>query len=227
MTKATGPSSEVELCQHFIEYFRDWEVYKEVPMRGGRTDIVVKAAGLIVAVEAKLQLNFSVLHQAMDNRPHSNMSYIAVPYRKGIDHEKLDVCRELGIGVLVYDGDGTHCGHWRWWRKHEDEGPAVIREVVPPQYRRRISPPRLHPKMKESVAGAQHNSMSDFRVTVLTIAEELTSNGGSMSLNEVFREKRYHYFSTRSARQCIVRMVNQGVIPEFRIENKQLILNDV
>lgn len=219
---------ETELAQHFVDYYQDYEVYKEVPMSGGRCDIVVRAGPVIIAIEVKLSLNTTVIAQAMRHIGYAHYVNIAIPKRSRPDG--YIICKELGIGILEYDPKGKSSFFQRRYSRgtllNQDSAKCYVHSLLEARYYRPILLPRLNDQMKLAVAGAQHNSMSEYKVTVLEIAGRLHNYGGKASLKEFFsKEGSFHYSTVQSARQCIKTYAEAGMIPEFRCEDGYLILN--
>ncbi len=79
--------------------------------------------------------------------------------------------------------------------------------------------------MKLAIAGAQHNSQSEFKVTIALIEMWCKRAGGKVSLKEMFGSDAYHYTSPKHAKQAIVRYVNKGILKQFTIEDGFIILN--
>lgn len=203
--------SEAELCLKLEEYFSEWEIYKEVPNRGGRCDMYVKKGCLWVSIEVKKQFSCLLIQQALTNMPNSHYSYVAVPDLKG-SYPAIQICKRLGIGVLVYRTEHVSEPHWC--------------EVEKPFFKRKIVPMRVLPVMKLAAAGVQHNTMSEFKVSLSYIEMHIKRNGGRMPIKEVFENNKYHYSSSKSAAQCITKLCRKGAIKEFYLDGKDLVLTN-
>lgn len=202
--------TEAELCLKLEEFFSDGDVYKEVPTSGGRCDMYVRRGALWISVEAKIQFNTDLIYQALRNFQHSHYAYVAVPdFTKS---SAVDICKRLGIGVLEYV----------YKKRYMAEGWRIRAEA---SYRRKIEPLRVLDRMKNAIAGVQHNSESDFKVTLSFIQHLIQRCGGRMLIKAVFEKDSYHYSSTTSAKQCITRLCRQGKIKEFDINGKYFVLN--
>lgn len=200
--------SESDLCLKLEEYFREWEIYKEVPC-GGRLDIYVKKGVLWVSVEVKKQLSCSLIMQAFRHKPHANYSYIAIPeLRNSIDGE--EICKKLGIGVLEWET--KNCGEPHW------------NERVHPAFQRKIIPYRVLDRMKKAIAGVQHNTESEFKITVHAICRTLERHNGRYPIKRLFADSHYHYAHSKSATQTITKYCELGKIKEFVIDGSDLIL---
>jgi hypothetical protein len=199
--------SEIQLCETVVNHFSDGEVYKEVPTANGRCDIVVVHGSIYTLIEAKLQFNTTVIYQAYQNFRYSNYSYIAIP--KTINNRAyyagVNICKQLGIGILLCEPGRVDFSH-------------------KPSFRRKVLSPKLLDTMKLATAGAQHNDMSEFKVTLITIERILKNNGGALSIDNMFNLNSFHYSSPMHAKRQICRLISTGVIKSIVIENKKLIL---
>lgn len=203
--------TEAELCLKLEDYHQGYEIYKEVPTSGGRLDMYVKKGPLWVAIEVKKTFSTRLIYQAMRNQPHAHYSFIAFPATNNDDGSQRAICKALGIGVLIWENRPGMVHGWG--------------VKLHPVYRRNITPLRVLPKMKNAVAGVQHNTMSDYKITVSLIALFLHRHGGRALVADIFKDNKYHYCSTVSAKQCILKIAGLGNIPEFSIEGKELVLS--
>ena len=197
---------ETELAEKFINYFCDFEVFKEVPANG-IIDFVVKNGIVIMAVEVKLSLNFEVIEQANKNKSYCDYSYIAVPRPKK-ESFAYDICKMLGIGVLVYDD----------W---------AINETVKPlkNKRHKFYKLKLENYMKRSVAGSQNDRITPFKATIERMVIYISRHPGC-TLNECLNNIDFHWSNLTSAKACVYQWIKKGIIKEFKIEKNVLILNE-
>lgn len=165
----------------------------------------VKQGPLWIAVEVKKQGSFDLLHQALRHLKHAHYTYVAIPSNKA---SFIGICEKLGVGVMV-KGSGYDMREWKY--------------VAEAKYNRRITPYRVLDRMKLAVAGVQHNTESEFKVTISMISNLLARNGGKVLIKELFEKNRFHYSNARSARQCIVSLCRSGAIKEFEIDGKYFI----
>lgn len=201
--------TEADLALKFIEFFEDYDIYKEVPTHYGRCDFFAISHSIYISVEVKKQFSTQVIYQAYRNFTQSHYAYVAVP--KPVDgYPALQLCKLLGIGVLFYQNKYSNDGA---------DGKKIVKIVEQAAYRRKISKPQLLETMKHAVAGAQHNSQSNFKVTINLIEMWCQRKGGSMLLKELFEKDAYHYESPKHAKQAIVRYVRHGILKQFKIEN--------
>jgi len=200
---------ETELAQHFIDFFSDHDIYKEVPY-AGIIDIVALKGNITTAIEVKCSLNFDVIEQAAKNIGCSNYSYIAVPMpkRKSFAYH---ICKNMGIGVLGLTVGGRSMN---------------VVELVKPKFNRKMRKLKLKPWMKESVAGSQNDRMTAFKNTVRELKHYLERRPDKKStVKDAINGISHHYGSVTSARSSLLSMIDRGVITDFRLENGFLILN--
>jgi hypothetical protein len=193
---------ETELAQKFIDYFSDFEIYKEVLSNAGCCDIVVKDHHIITAIEVKTCFNFKVVEQAISNKRCYHYSYVATPTNPNRIQEMI--CDKFGIGILVYDKE---C----YWEPVYEKLRAV--------FNRKIKQPKLEEYMKRSVAGSQHERITKFSNTVDEIKNFL-KRSGPIKLSELFtKTMKYHWSSHHSARNCFTEYVRRKIIKGIEIKD--------
>lgn len=200
--------TEIELCEHIIRYHEGYEVFKEVHL-AGRCDIVVKKGPLIIAIEAKLQFSTNLIYQALRHFPYCNYAYVAVLDKGKADHYAgQQLCEKLGIGVMTV--------------KVRPSGCTYVEERDYAAYRRRIVNPVLFEYQKLSIAGAQHNNMSQFKQSIRGLERVLAH--GPVSMKDLFGKNWFHWSNSRSAQQCICKYIRQGVLPQFDYSDGKIFL---
>jgi hypothetical protein len=204
--------TEAELALHFIDYFSDYEIYKEVPCSTGRIDIYAIHSPIRIAIEVKKQFSTKLIMQAVQNKRYANYSFVAIPDLKGT-YEGRQICRLLGIGVLMYKPVYSN----------SKDSPYEVKIIERPAYQRAIFKLKVLESMKDATAGAQHNDMSEFKVTVADMEMTIGRRGDSMPISELFKEP-YHYQSPKHAKQAIVRLIKKGVLPQFKIDGGMISL---
>lgn len=210
----TKEQTESELARIFIDYFENdgFEVFPEVPLPwAGVIDFVAHHNGLIIAVEVKTQLSFKVIEQAVRNKGHAHLSYVAVPLNRTSQHFQVRVCREFGIGVLFYD---ERC-------RTRD----LVIERANPQFNRKITAPALHEYMKKSTAGSKHDRITPFRNTINEIVEHLRASDGQ-DAKELLERINHHYAHTQAAKANLKKWIKEGVVKEFVFLNGRFYLNE-
>lgn len=200
---------ETELAQHFIDFFSDHDIYKEVPYCG-IIDIVAVKAKIVTAIEVKCSLNFDVIEQAVKNIGCSNYSYIAVPLPKSKSFA-YQICKNMGIGVLCLTVNGRNLN---------------VVELVKPKLNRKVSSLKLEVWMKESVSGSKNDRMTAFKNTVRELKQYLERRPDKKALpKDAINGISHHYGSVTSARTSLFTMIDRGVITDFRLDQGYLVLN--
>lgn len=200
--------SEAELAQHFIDYFSDHEIFKEVPMNG-ICDIVARHGNIVTAIEVKKQFSFEVIEQALKKKPCAHYVYVAIPKGKNY-HFRYKLCNMLGIGCLEYSEYNVN---YHGSKRYTKEGELHVTETVRPQLNRRPKLPKLHDWMKRSVAGSQGERMTSFKYFSECFKKELRSyNGKPVSPKEIYSKMPKHYNSISSFRSSIVKYCERGII---------------
>lgn len=200
--------TEIELAEKVLTFFTDWEIYPEVPCQGGSIDILALKGPVVMATEAKMKINFTVIEQAFRNRAHAHFSYVAVPKPKTLQPFFLRVCREFGIGVLFVN----------------ETGDQVVSEVVKPKFNRNIRKLKLEPWMKNSISGSLHGRETAYSFAIKSIVMKLKRSNGRMSIPDIFKETVYHWSSLSSAKQCILSYIGKGIIKNIKHDKGYLVL---
>lgn len=200
---------ESEIATAVMEFFADWNLWPEVPLAdGGIIDVYAIRGTTTMAIEAKMHLNFQVLHQAYRNKARAHFSYIAVPEPKNTPEFFKRVCKDYGIGVLYID-----------------KKDSIIREGIKPRFNKRIKQPKLADWMKQSAAGSQYDRVTAYSYAIDQIVMNLRRNNNRMNMANVFEKTTYHWKSITSAQECIKTYIRKKIITQFRIESGYLVLN--
>lgn len=198
--------SEEELAKHFIDFFRDQDLYFEVPA-AGIIDIVVKTGIITTAIEVKTSFNFSVLEQAIKNCNFANYSYVAVPKASlATRNFQKKLCKDYGVGILEYNPGKYTTSAGR------------VEELLKPRLNRKIYKLKLHEYHKESVAGSISNRITAFGNYVRMLKEYISCRPKGSPIDEVFRVGFVHYSSVYSFKSCLARHISDGTITGVRIE---------
>ena len=205
---------ETELAQKFVDYFSCYDLYFEVDYLSC-IDIVAINHPFSIAIEVKNAFNFKVFEQALDNVPHFNYSYIAVPVFKDWSIQKR-LCKDYGIGLIVY------CEH----AYHKEDS---IKILVPPKLNRRSNTKlleRLCDRNKLSKPGAKSGDgekVTAFNVTVMNLEQYVQRRPGC-SIKEAINNINHHYHSELSARSNIYQWIRTGVIKTIEIKDRKLFM---
>lgn len=185
--------TEADLALRFIDYFSDFDIYKEVPGGGGVIDIVAAKGIIRVGIEVKVQLSFEVIEQAYQARRQVHYAYAAAPV-KHIHPAQKRLCLHLGIGVLAYKN-------------------GLIIEIVKPQLNRRPSNIFLHDYMKRSQAGSQSDRMTAFGYFVECFTTIVAKHPNGITVQEVWDVLEFrHYRNLSLFKSATVKWVNKKVI---------------
>lgn len=129
--------SEVELAQTVSAWLRrdGWRTWHEVPMSGGRADIVAARHGLVWAVETKLRLGLDVIDQALDRRDGFRAcvhgAVVAVPWTRSAV-AGIRVCRKLNLGVITVRDGGCQIEVWPAF--HRRANVRALLATLTPEY---------------------------------------------------------------------------------------------
>jgi len=203
---------ESDLAKIIVEWLKanQWEVYKEVAIgtTNQRADIVAVQGCLTWIIETKTSLSLALIAQAFRRLQLSHYVSIAVPYVRRNDTELLfikNLLKDYGIGLLQVE---------RFRNNY------IMQTVHPKLNRRRgIIKKYLNEKQKTyAEAGNYENKYwTPFQQTVLNIKKYLARNPGC-TWKELIENVDHHYNSNSTARSCIYRWINEGVIKGIKIE---------
>lgn len=208
------PLLEVDVARPVVESFREmgWDVYQEV--RDLNTDIIaVLDKRLIHVVEAKTQLNFTVINQAIHRIGIGHWTSICVPEkscRKNMTIAKI-VLSHFGIGLFEVMGNFSH-------------------QVIKPRLNRhggKYTLKYLHEKQKSyaeagSPGGKAWTPYKDTCEKLLELVKEVPG----IMLSDAIKRIDHHYASYNSARQSLALWAQQGKIPgiESQLRNNKICL---
>lgn len=185
----------------------DFECYQEVDAHVGVADIAATCDGLLVIVELKVSLTFTVIAQAIRWRPYAHHVYVAVPQNKTALSEgqrlAYRVCEDRGVGVAIFNGDERN-----------------IRIVSAPAINRRAltSKIKLCEEQKTYEAGAPTGARwTPFKATCRALLDRVTREPG-VTLKAALDGLEHHYASPASARATMHKRIAQGVVPGVRCE---------
>ncbi len=211
---------EADLALKFIDYFADFDIYKEVPTRGGIIDIVVDGiqvmgyeSGLRVGIEVKCALNFDVIQQAINQRPSFHWTYIAVPVKYRPHSLAESICKQHGIGILGYREVGGRGNK------------GQITEWVRPALNRKALPVKLHDYMKRSEAGSQTNRVTSWGYWVELFTQEcMRWRDVGVTPAECYKNVDYNHYRTLSLfKAAAMKYVRTGVIKNIEYRDGKFI----
>jgi hypothetical protein len=197
--------SEVELAAHVVAWLRGrgWAVHQEVEMgRGGpRCDLVAVRGTRVWAIECKNGVGLAVLEQAHQWLPHAHR--VSVATRRSKNAFAARVLRDYGVGWLAVGGPGR------------------VRPVVAPSERRRISERLIRSLADEQctfarAGNARARFWSPWKATVAEI-QSWSAAHPTASFADLVRGIRHHYRTTATARSCLRRHIEDGLVPGVRL----------
>jgi hypothetical protein len=186
--------TEADLALKFIDYFAEFDIYKEVPGGGGIIDIIAVKTGIRTAIEVKIHLSFDVMHQAYQSRTQSHYAYAAVPVKSWRLHPAQEaLCKHWGIGVIGYM-------EFKTLTHRPPVGPPKfeIKEIIAPAFNRHARKIFLHDYMKRSQAGSQSSRMTAFGYFVECFTTVVARNPNGIEFQKCFEELTFKHYRTVS-----------------------------
>jgi hypothetical protein len=177
-----------------------WEVFQEVTAGGPICDIVAKRGLCLWAIECKLTLNLEVIEQALHWRHRANLVSVAVPRARC-----ETMLTQLQVGVLSVN-----------------PGNYVTESVRPHFFRPRASLAKhLHEEQKTfcEAGGNRGGHWSPYKATCRNVKELVRANPG-IALKELIGKVQHHYSNAASARGCIAKCAEDGLIPGVAIQRE-------
>lgn len=195
---------------------RGYDVYQEVELRAGgiRADIVARRGPELTIVETKTSASIALLYQVMERRRFAHRIYVAVPVRA---REMVDVCKELGIGVLRVHIGPEYEQSWNPDRCEEEC-----------DSRRWNSRPlklasRLVPEHKTACAAGSPTGghWSRWRDTCAQLARVVAAQPG-VGLKDAIQQTKHHYSSGRVAISTMATHIREGQLPGVELRDGAL-----
>lgn len=207
--------TEAQYALKFIDYFAEFDIYKEVPGGGGIIDIVAEKTRIRTAIEVKVHLSFEVIWQAYQARSQCHYAYAAVPVKSWRLHPAQEaLCRHYGIGVLGF----MELKHS--WNNYNPkvhaakvEGKFDIKEIIAPTFNRHARKIFLHDYMKRSQAGSQSDRMTAFSYFVECFTTVVARHPDGIEFKKCFEELAFkHYRNVSLFRNAAAKYCQTGVI---------------
>jgi hypothetical protein len=198
-------TSEVDLARIVVSWLAEagWDVYQEVEVGGCIADIVAVDGPRLWVVETKTSLGLRVIGQADRWRIWANMVSVAVPPSCSMEIASR-VLGLLGIGHIVV---GCHAY-----------------ENLRPELRRRVGSrlrDSLRPEQRKwaEAGNAAGKRFTPFQATSKNL-KELVERMPGRSIGELLPHLKTHYGSAPTARNCLVKWAEKGVIPGVKIRRE-------
>lgn len=199
-------ASEAELAKQIVEWLtrEQWEVYQEVNvgMAGGTCDIVAVRGAVTWAIECKLNVNIEVIGQADRWVHRASLASIATPYKYmggAADAVVRKLLSKLGVGWLTAQPGNLDRNH-EWVQPRFTRPRNDIRE-------------HLHEAQKTMCAagGNRGGYYSPFKATCREVRLVVEGRPG-LTMRELVSSITHHYASDASARGCLVRCIQDGIV---------------
>lgn len=193
---------ESELADIVIKQYKKdgYEIYSEVihKPKSKRADIIATKNGEYIVIETKMGLNLKLIEQAYFWKDKVNKSYICIPSKRKMNRFALMLCRDLGIGVIIY-------------RKKE------LIYLMESTICDNPDLPKLYEQQKESISGSnQGGYVTPFRLTREKLVKYVTDiEENKCSLLSAIKNIDHHYKSDSSAKNALSKMIDTGVISEL------------
>lgn len=215
--------SEEQVAAVVVDWLESqgYDVYQEVELSAGgaRADIVARRGPELTIVETKTSASLALLYQAMERRRNAHRIYIAVPVPA---HDMIDICKELGIGVLRVRINPEY--EQRWNPTRCDEELASRRWNARPL---KLAS-RLRPEHKTCArAGAPTGGhFSRWRDTCLQLSRVVAAQPG-ITLRSALQSVTHHYSSGRVALSTMAKHIREGRVAGVRFEAGGLVPGEV
>jgi hypothetical protein len=202
--------SEKQLAEKVIAWLEEdgWDVYQEV--QGGTglavADIVAIKGPVYWVIEVKTALNLTVLAQAVRWAAYSHMKAVAVPNSRDSVAKRFGevVAREYGVGILKVGNYGVQYRPGGFESK-----PRQLKRL------KKSIKPEHKTYAKAGTAGGSH--WTEYKGTVMEVKKYLRNKPGA-SMAEVITAIDHHYSNDRSAKACLSRYIEEGIIKGIRKE---------
>lgn len=191
-----------------------WDVYQEVQTyySGPIADIVAVQNGVVWVVETKKTLSLALIEQGYKWTRDANYVSVAVPRRRRGDYGfGAEVCKKYKLGVLsVADPSEYSHGVSEVW------GPKLHRKAMTRYITDCLTPEHKTFAKAGTSTGKRY---TPFQGTCITIKKAVESSPG-MKLKELVESIDHHYSSSATARSCISKWAQQGIIEGVRCEKE-------
>lgn len=209
--------SEVELAKPLVSWLQDqgWDVYQEVALgkhayAGVVADIVATQGNLIWVVEVKTSFGLKVISQAWFWTRFANFSSIAVPYskREGKNTFGYRVLKNYGLGLFSIQFEPLVRVHDYLHPRLNRKCDNLLRESL-----------NDNQKTFADAGNNNRNYWTPFKNTCRTINTVVKEKPG-IGLKELISSIEHHYHTEVTARACISKWVQKGVIKGVRCERE-------
>jgi len=209
---------ETDLAREVITWLIDqqWEVYQEVmPVPGGPVaDIVAVQGRLVWIIECKNTFGLSVIEQAYNWRGRVHFVSVAVPVSNRNTHREHGmagrIVRTFGIGHISVRSPGKY---------------AEVRQEIEPRFNRTVKVSSLlkilTPEHKTFAEAGNNRGerWSPFQQTCTYLRRVVEQQPG-LTMRDAVGSIKTHYSSPATARACLLRWVEAGIVEGVRLERE-------
>mgnify|MGYP001591099230 FL=1 len=200
--------SEIELAKPIISYLEEhgWSVYQEVFINGRIADIVATFGKLTYIIECKTSLSLKLLEQIYGWRGYANYISIAIPI-------KSNFCSGFVETFLIKEGIGAFT---------VDKYSEVYKKIEPKLNRKVIDISKfIKPEHKFwAEAGSQKGYYTPFQNTKRNIEYNIKKYPNGILFKDFLKLIEYHYRTESTARSCLRKWIDSGVIKGIKIVNQ-------
>jgi hypothetical protein len=215
------PKNEIELAAEVVGWLEsnEWDVYQEVQFQayGNVADIVAIDGNIVYVLEAKTSFSFKLLEQSYRWTNYAHYVSCAVPSFKRSDMQfKRKICKKFGIGLIeVANPEWTYKENINVLeipRLNIGIDGKYIKESLTPEH-----------KTFAKAGNADGKYFTPFQATCLNVVNLVKANPG-IDLKTLIYNLDHHYSSDATARACISKFTQEGIIKgvETRREGKFL-----
>jgi hypothetical protein len=215
--------TEAGIAAAVVQWLGDngWDVYQEVQPRpyGRCADIVATAGSLLWIIECKTSLGLAVMGQALLWHGWAHRVSVATPRP-----QRRTAASGYANKCLKRDGTGLLCV-MRYGLSDTQVSERVkpaLRRATPMASTLRQTLSAEH-KTFAAAGNAEGRRWTPFRRTVALVLSHVKQNPGS-TMREIIDAVEHHYCSDASARSCIARLTQDGVIAGLRAEHDGKVL---
>lgn len=199
---------ETDLAKPIIFYLEEhgWSVYQEVIIHGRIADIVATFGKLTWIIECKTSLSLKLLEQIYGWRGYANYISIAIPIKSNFGSSFIETfLKNDGIGAFTVN-----------------EYSEVYKRIEPKLNRKVIGISKfIKPEHKFwAEAGSQKGYFTPFQQTKNNIQQAIKGYPDGILFNDFLKKIKYHYRTESTARSCLRKWIDSGVIKGIKIINQ-------
>jgi hypothetical protein len=205
-------NTEIDIAALVVQWLYDlrWDVYQEVQLRYGGpiADIVATQGSLVWGIEVKRHLGTVVIEQARYWLGYCNYVSVATPTGRNAHHSGIlyDYLKWKGIGhlAIVYPGTGVENIHERLAPRLHRRRSHLMRKSLRDEH-----------KTFAPAGNAAGKRWTPFQGTCTDILKYVMAHPGT-DLKTMLASIRTHYHSTDTAKACIAKWAEKGIIDGVR-----------